>query len=147
MISARSPPSLVSGNLVLKDFQKDRPILLRYSGNPILIRVLGLLSTAFGLIKLMLELWLWAHAGPPLDRPDRPRACAACCCPSCPTAIPLGRPAIAPPRPGRPAGPLPPPLDRPPSPPADDRSPPVRRPRSQPRGRRRAEGGRRGRGL
>jgi hypothetical protein len=34
MISAGSPPSLVSGNLVLKGFQKDRPILLRYSGNP-----------------------------------------------------------------------------------------------------------------
>jgi hypothetical protein len=34
MISARSPPSLVPGSLVLKGFQKDRPILLRYSGNP-----------------------------------------------------------------------------------------------------------------
>ena len=36
MISARSPPSLVPGSLVLKGFQKDRPILLRYSGNPVL---------------------------------------------------------------------------------------------------------------
>ena len=34
MISARSPPSLVPGSLVLKGFQKDRPILLRSSWNP-----------------------------------------------------------------------------------------------------------------
>ena len=34
MISARLPPSVVPGSLVLEGFQKDRPILLRYSGNP-----------------------------------------------------------------------------------------------------------------
>src|SRR5262249_17306472 len=34
MISARLPPSVVPGSLVLTGFQKDRPILLRYSGNP-----------------------------------------------------------------------------------------------------------------